>query len=220
MSREEPEPIYSSGDRRTADSPHEHEAVYDFFVDFIQGGLAQFALLAAPMLWVIAQTPSYTVEVATAAGVSILLVPFLITLFRGGHVSVGRPWPVLTNRKLGGGDGWQAFLTRSVHLSCTLSLVTYAGVLAQVLSGSFVWNVLTVVVLSVVAVVLLPYLSGGSTRMRIARLGYYLLGLIPATAAVLLFASETLDPSAAFALLVVYVLAALDSRPLLDSVRG
>ena len=66
---------------------------------------------------------------------------------------------------------------------------------------------------------LLPYLSGDSTRMRIARLGYYVLGLIPA-ATLLLFASESLDPSAAFALLLVCTLAPLDSRPLLEAVRG
>lgn len=219
MTADGTDPIYTSGDRRTADSTHEHEAFYDFFVDFIQGGLAQFVLLSAPMLWVVAQTPTYTVEIATAAVVSILLVSFLITLFRGGHVSVGRPWPVLTNERLGTGTGWQAFLTRSAYLSCTLGLTTYGGVLAQVTSGSFVWNALVAVLLSVAAVVSLPYLSEDSTRMRIARLGYYVLGLVPATA-VLLFASELLDPSAAFALLLVCTLAALDSRPLLEAVRG
>lgn len=220
MTADGTDPIYTSGDRRTADSTHEHEAFYDFFVDFIQGGLAQFALLAAPMLWAVAQTPIYTVEIATAAVVSILLVSFLITLFRGGHVSVGRPWPVLTNEKLGTGTGWQAFLTRSAYLSCTLSLATYGGVLAQVASGSFVWNVLLTALLSIAAVVLLPYLSADSTRARIARLGYYVLGLIPAVVVLLLFASEFLDPGAAFALLVVCALAALDSRPLLEAVRG
>lgn len=220
MSGDGTEPIYSSGDRRTGDSLHEHEAVYDFFVDFIQGGLAQFALLAAPMLWVVAQTPTYTVEIATAAGVSLLLVPLLLTLFRGGHVSVGRPWPVLTNERLGTGTGWQAFLTRSAYLSCTLSLLAYGGVLAQVLGGSFVWNVLAVVVLGVTALALLPYLSAGSTRMRIARLGYYLLGLLPAVVVLLAFGSQVLDPTAALALVLVLVLAALDSRPLLGDVRG
>lgn len=219
MTADRTDPIYTSGDRRTADSTHEHEAFYDFFVDFIQGGLAQFALLSAPMLWVVAQTPVYTVEIATAAGVSLLLVSFLITLFRGGHVSVGRPWPVLSNGRLGTGAGWRAFLTRSVYLSCTLSLATYGGVLAQVVSGSFVWNVGIAVVLGIVGLVLLPYLSVDSTRMRIARLGYCLLGLVPAIVVLLLFASESLDPSAAFALLVVCALAALDSRPLLDAVR-
>lgn len=219
MTADGTDPIYASGDRRTADSTHEHEAFYDFFVDLIQGGLAQFALLSAPMLWVVAQTPTYTVEIATAAVVSILLVSFLITLFRGGHVSVGRPWPVLTNERLGTGTGWRAFLTRSAYLSCTLGLATSGGVLAQVASGSFVWNVLVAVLLSIAAVVLLPYLSGDSTRVRIARLGYYVLGLV-AAAALLLFASELLDPSAAFALLLVCTLAALDSRPLLEAVRN
>ena len=220
MTADGTDPIYASGDRRTADSTHEHEAFYDFFVDFIQGGLAQFTLLSAPMLWAIAGTPIYTVEIATAAGIALLLVPFLITLFRGGHVSVGRPWPVLTNEKLGTGTGWQPFLTRVAYLSCTLGLATYGGVLAQIVSGSFVGNVLVVVLLSVAAVVLLPYLSGDSTRMRIARLGYYLLGLAPAFAVLVLFSSEFLRPSAAFALLLVCTLAALDSRPLLEAVRG
>lgn len=219
MTADGTDPIYASGDRRTADSTHEHEAFYDFFVDLIQGGLAQFALLSAPMLWVVAQTPTYTVEIATAAVVSILLVSFLITLFRSGHVSVGRPWPVLTNERLGTGTGWRAFLTRSTYLSCTLGLATSGGVLAQVASGSFVWNVLVAVLFSIAAVVLLPYLSGDSTRVRIARLGYYVLGLV-AAAALLLFASELLDPSAAFALLLVCTLAALDSRPLLEAVRN
>lgn len=49
MSGDGAEPIYTITDRRTADSSHEHASVYDFLVDFIQGGLAQFALLAAPM---------------------------------------------------------------------------------------------------------------------------------------------------------------------------
>lgn len=112
-----------------------------------------------------------------------------------------------------------AGVSDAVGLSCTLSLATYGGVLAQVAGGSFVWNVLAAVLLSTVGVALLPCLSGDSTRTRIARLGYYLFGLAPAIAVLLVFASGLLDPSAAFALLVVCALAVLDGRSLLDAAR-
>lgn len=144
----------------------------------------------------------------------------LITLFRGGHVSAGRSWPLLTSGRLATAAGWRAVLTRSAYPSCTLGLLTYGGVTAQVVGGSFVWNVLAVLVIGTAALVSLPYLSAGSTRMRIAWLCYYALGLAFAVVVPFALASELPDPTAMAALLVVVVMAGLEVGPLLDAVRS
>lgn len=209
-------PVYAGDDRRTGDALHEHEAFYDLFVDFIQGGLAQFAFLSAPALWFVAATPVYTVEVATAAGSTLVLVPFLLTMARGGHLPLDRSWPVLTNRRLGT-TGWRAFLTRSVYLSSTLLLATVGGVLAQVVSGAPLANVLVAGTLSAAALAALPSLSGSSRRVRIARFSYCVLG-IAAAIAVFVLPSGT-DSTGALAVVLVLVLAVVDTRPLAAATR-
>ncbi|MDL5362426.1 hypothetical protein [Halalkalicoccus sp. NIPERK01] len=208
------EPIYGGDDWRTGDAPHEHEAVYDFFVDLIRGGLAQVAFLGAPALWIVAGTPVYTVEIATAAGSALVVLGLLITTFRGGHFSVGRPWPVLTNRRLGT-TGWRAFLTRSVYLSSTLLVVVFGGVLAQAAGGSSLANVLVAGALSVAALVALPYLSASTPRARIGRFCYCVLGLLPPVVVAL----TGTDPTGVLAAVTVLALAAVDTRPI-AAMRG
>lgn len=169
-----------------------------------------------PALWIVAGTPVYTVEIATAAVIALDVVPLLITTFRGGHLSVGRPWPVLTNRRLGT-TGWRAFLTRSVCLSSTLLIVAFGGVLAQTASGSYLANILVVGALSVAALVALPYLSGPSSRARLARFCYCILGILPAV--VVGIALTGTDPTGMLAAITVLVLAAVDTRPI-AAMRG
>ncbi|WP_254543211.1 hypothetical protein [Halomarina pelagica] len=178
-------------------------------------GLGQLCLLAWPMIYLIYQAPLAFVEAKAAAAVSFGLVPFLVGLFRGRYVAVGRPWPALTANTLGTDAGYGAYLTRSVYLSCTLGLATYAGTAVHVLAGSWVLNVLVAAGITVGGIALLPYLSTGSTEARVARGGYYALSL-----AVVAVGAAPLDTSvgdpilgpALFALLVG--LALLDLRPL------
>lgn len=203
--------VYTTGDRRTSDAPHDHEALYDCFVDFIQGGLAQVAFLSAPALWIVAQTPIYIVEIAAAAMTALFVVSLLLTAFRGGHLPAGRPWPVLTNRRLGT-SGWRVFLTRSVYLSSTLLLVVFGGVLAQAASDSSIANVLVVTAASVVALVALPFLCDSSPRARTARFAYCVLGVLPAGIAATVAGGST--PSTVLAAGLVLTLAAVDTRPI------
>lgn len=213
------DPIYRSSDRRSADAPYEHETLYDFLEDSIQAGLAQVALLSAPMYVTLALTPVYVVEIATGGVVSILILSVLITLFRGGHVAVDRPWPVLTTRTFSTDAGWTMLATRAAYLSCTVALVAYGGVLAELATGSYLANVTAAVVLATAAIALLPYLSGTSTRARVARLGYYALGLSLAVSVLLLVAAEGVGTGVAASLAVVLGLNAIDARPLLASAR-
>ena len=215
-SRGRSEPIYATGDRRTGDAPHDHESVYDFFVDLIQGGFAQVTILTLPVLFVLAATPVYTIEMGTAAVVSVLTLTFFLPLFRGGHLSAGRPWPVLTNRKLGTGTGYRALFTRAVLLSCSLLLAAYTAVIVELVTGSFLANALTALVLSAAALVALPHLSADSRRARLARLGYCLAGFLPM---VVLFALTPAAPEPGLVALVavVFALVLADARTVLVS---
>lgn len=205
-----PGPVYSGDPQRTGEALSDHESTYDVFVDFIQGGLAQVAFLGAPALWIAAMIPTYTVEVATAAMVTLVWLSLSLTALRGGHLSVGRPWPVLTNRRFGT-TGWRAFLTRVVYLSTTLLYVVSAGVLAQALTGSFLANAAVALVGSSVALSLLPVLSTDQPGYRLARFGYCLFGVGVAGAVILAIAP---DPNALVALVVILAMAVADARPI------
>lgn len=207
-------PIYSTGDRRTGDAPHEHESVYDFFVDLIQAGLGQVAFLSLPALWIIAVTPVYTIEIATSAVVSIAAITLLLPLFRGGHLTVGRPWPVLTNRKLGTGTGWQAFLTRIVYLSSTLLLVSYTGVLVELATGLVLLNALVSLGLSCVTTALLPFLSADSTSARRRRVAYCLASFLPMGIVLYTALPADIDPTIGLATVLIIGLLLTDTRPL------
>lgn len=212
------DPIYRSSDRRSSDAPYEHDTLYDFLEDFIQAGLAQVALLAAPMYFALALTPVYVVEIGTAGVVSVLALSVLITLFRGGHVRVGPPWPVLTSKTFSTDAGWTMLATRAAYLSCTVGFAAYGGVLAELATGSYLANVAAVVLLAAAAVVLLPYLSRTSTRTRVARLGYCAIGPSLATL-VLLLSGAPPGSGVVTSLGAVVVLVAIDARPLLASTR-
>lgn len=123
---------------------------------------------------------------------------------------------MLTNRRLGT-TGWRAFLTRSVCLSSTLLIVAFGGVLAQTASGSYLANILVVGALSVAALVALPYLSGPSSRARLARFCYCILGILPAV--VVGVALTGTGPTGMLAAVTVLVLAAVDTRPI-AAMRG
>lgn len=207
-------PIHSTGDRRTGEAAHDHRSFYDFFVDLIRAGLGQTALFTLPVLWILASTPVYTIEVATGAVVSIATIALALPVFRGGHLTAGRPWPVLTNRKLGTGVGWGAFLTRALYLSCTLSLAAYTGVLVETVTGSAMSNAAVALALSIGGVTLLPYLSADSRRTRLRRLGYCLLGLLPMVTVLALSAPAGLDPSVVLAALLLVGSLVVDTRPL------
>jgi hypothetical protein len=205
--------IHSTGDRRTGNAPHEHESVYDFFVDLIQAGLGQVALFSLPALWIIAATPVYTTEIATSAVVSIATISLLLPLFRGGHLTAGRPWPVLTNRRLGTGTGWQAFLTRIVSLSSTLLFVSYTGVLVELVTDTALLSALVAIGLSYVAIASIPYLSADSRKARLGRLAYCLAGLFPMAVVFSRVPVVDIDPTIGLVVLSIHGLLIVDTRP-------
>lgn len=207
---------YDGDPWRTSETLHDHGSAYDVLVDLIQGGFAQIALFALPAIWVVARIPAYTAEMAAAAVVVVAWTTLLLTAFRGGWLTTGRPWPMLTNRRFGT-TGWRAFLTRSVHLSAMVLVVVPLSVLAQIATGSGLANALVAVVLSTVGVVLVPYLAGSSPRVRLARFCWAVLGLCFMGATLLVTATDT-TPGGWLALPIVFVLAALDTRPV-DAVR-
>lgn len=207
---------YDGDPWRTGGALHDHESAYDLLVDLIQGGFAQIALFALPALWVVARIPVYTDEMAAAAVVVVAWTTLLLTAFRGGWLTAGRPWPMLTNRRFGT-TGWRAFRTRSVHLSAMVLVVVPVSVLAQIATGSGLANALAAVVLSTVGVVLVPYLAGSSPHVRLARFCWAVLGLCLMGSALLVTATGTTSDGW-MALLVVSVLAASDTRPV-DAAR-
>lgn len=209
-------PIHSTGDYRTGGAAHDHRSFYDFFVDLIRGGLGQTALFGLPALWILASTPVYTTEVATGAVVSVVTLSLLLALFRGGHLEVGSPWPVLSGRTLSRSAGWRALLTRTVYLSSTLGLAASAGVLVEVASGLPLLNALAALVLSALGLALLPSLSADSLRARRGRLAYCLLGLLPMAAVLALATPARIDPSIGLAALLLLGALRVDTRPLAD----
>lgn len=209
-------PIHSTGDRRTGEAAHDHRSFYDFFVDLIRGGLGQTALFGLPVLWILASTPVYTIEVATGAVVSIVTMTLALALLRGGHVEAGRPWPVLSGRTLSTSAGWRAVLTRAVYLSSTLSLAAYGGVLVEAATGLPPLNALVALALSSLGLALLPSLSADSPRARRRRLGYCLLGLLPMAAVLALAAPAGIGPSIGLAALLLVGSLWIDTRPLAE----
>lgn len=147
---------------------------------------------------------------AAAAVVVVAWTTLLLTAFRGGWLTAGRPWPMLTNRRFGT-TGWRAFLTRSVHLSAMVMVVVAVSVLAQIATGSGLANALAAVVLSTVGVVLVPYLAG-SRRTSASRASVGPSSASPLGSALLVTATGTTSDGW-MALLVVSVLAASDTRP-------
>ena len=182
-------------------------------------GLGQLALFCAPMIWMIGLSPFYTGLFGLGLIGALVTIPILIGLFRGGYISVGREWPVLTNAKLGTGEGYCEYLTRTVYLACTLGLAAYGSAgLALVAGRSVAVNVLGGMAISAVGIALLPYLSATSRRMRAARLGYYVIALVViGIGAVPTFVA--IAPERAVIVAVYVVLAGVDSWPLVSAIR-
>ena len=182
-------------------------------------GLGQLALFCAPMIWMIGLSPFYTGLFGLGLIGALVTIPILIGLFRGGYISVGREWPVLTNTNLGTGAGYREYLTRAVYLACTLGLAAYGSAgLALVAGRSVAVNVLGGMAISAVGIALLPYLSATSRRMRAARLGYYVIALmVIGIGAVPTFVA--IAPERAVIVAIYVVLAGVDSWPLVNAVR-
>lgn len=97
---------------------------------------------------------------------------------------------MLTNRRFGT-TGWWAFLTRSVHCSAMVLVVVPVSVLAQIATGPGLANALAAVALSIVGIVLVPYLAGSSPHVPLARFCWAVLGLCLMGSALLVTATGT-----------------------------
>lgn len=204
------DPRYWSNDERTIKPRRELQGADRWLTDVLYYGLWQLMVLGWPMVYLIYQSPVNYVTAKTAAITSVVTIPVCIGLFRGGHLTVGRPWPAITNAKLGTGSGYRAYLTRSVYLSCTLGLATYAGVFLGVATGSAAVTIVIAAAVSTVGIAGFPLLSKRAIRVRIVRLGYYALGLAVVGIGALPLDLRVGDPilgPALFVLLLVLALA-------------
>lgn len=157
------------------DTPTSHGADLDWGTAIGYYGFAQVFGLGVPVLWLAFQSP-------TEPG---LLGPVALTACAGGvfflaagrkHVLVGERWPTLTNRKLGTGTGYWAFLRRHAHVSATLALATFGGVLAGRLVGVH-GGLGTAAVGSAAGVALVPRFASDDRPAGLARGGFYAAGL-------------------------------------------
>lgn len=174
----------STRERTTADHddrqlrPREERAGLDrWLYDLYFHGFGQTTFLGLLMLWTVLQTPFLGLEAKTAVVGAWPGAMLAIGTLRSEVVGVGRPWPALTNRKLGVRGGYGAWASRAVYVSATLGLGTYGGVAVAVVTGDVLLAVPVAAVLAVAGVVALPYLHGGSGHARAGRAAYYCLGL-------------------------------------------
>ena len=170
----------------------------------IQYGLAQVCLLTAPMLWLIFQTPRVTASLKATTFVFVGVGVLVVSAFRQGWLSVGRPWPLMTATQYTFGEGYAALVRRSVLLSHLLGVATFGSVLVATATGLPVLLFPVAAVLTVVGISVLPWLVRDGRPDLPGRVALYALS----TALVLVVGDPLTPPSrfrtapAAFAILV------------------
>jgi hypothetical protein len=197
-------------DERQLDSRSERSTLARWIDDVLYYGFAQVTGLGLLALWTVLQTPYVDLVVKTAAVVAYPATMLAIGTFRSGVLSAGRPWPRLETRRLGTGEGYQAYLTRAVYVSTALLLGTYGAALVALVADATLIAIPAAAVLAVGSIALFPHLTVPGRRRWVARGAYYLVGLGVAFAL-----STPLDVSVGDPLTVAYfavlgVLAAYD----------
>ena len=175
MSTRDPDP--GSHDWRQPTPRREQPTLSRWIDDVFYYGFAQVALLGLLALWTVLQTPFVDLAVKTSAVVAGPATMLTIGTLRSGLVSVGRPWPRLDGSRLGTGEGYQAYVTRTVYVSATLLSATYGGALVALVVGSSLAGVPVAAALAVGTTALLPHLTAPGRRRRLARGGFYVVGV-------------------------------------------
>jgi hypothetical protein len=149
----------------------------DRWTSHVFAGFAQTTVLGLPVLWVVLQTPYIYVEAKTAGIAGYAATILAVGTIRGGYVSVGRPWPLLSAATMAERGGSFRFLRRAGLLSATLMIATYGASVLDIATGSWVVGIVSATLLGAAGAGLLPYLSREERRWTLARAGYYAVGL-------------------------------------------
>jgi hypothetical protein len=199
----------SHDERQLADRP-ERSTLARWIDDVCYDGFLQVVVLGLPALWVVLQTPFVDLHVKSAVVVAAPATMLTLGTLRSGVVTVGRPWPRLDGSRLGTGEGYQAYVTRTVYVSATLLGATYGGASVSLATGSVLVGLPVAAALAVALVAAFPHLTAPGRRRRLGRAGVYLAGFGVAFAL-----STPLDVSVGDPFVLVYfagfgVLAAFD----------
>lgn len=158
-------------------SPRAREPTLARWIDDVfYHGFIQVVLLGLLALWTVIQTPFIDLAVKSCIVVVAPATMLTIGTLRSEVVSVGRPWPQLDGSRLGTGEGYQPYVTRTVYVSATLLGATYGGALVALVSGSVLVGIPVSALLAVSTTALFPYLTAPGSRPRLARGSFYLAG--------------------------------------------
>lgn len=176
-------------------------------------GLAQVFLLCAPVLWLVFRSPRSGSVVKPVALVLVTVTPLVVGAFREGLLSVGRPWPTLTNDSLSFAGGYWAVFRRGVLLNNVLAIACYGGALVGVATGSLPVAVAVGLVCVVAGVAVVPVVTPETRVATLARVGIAVaaLGLVLVVGDPFAGNPRFRTAPAAFALLVC--LSVADLRP-------
>ena len=192
---------YETHDERQL-RPREGDSTLARWIDDVcYHGFIQVVLLGLLALWTVIQTPFIDLVVKTSVVVAVPATMLAIGTLRSGVVSVGRPWPRLSGARLGTGEGYQAYITRTAYVSATLLGATYGGALAALVTGRVLVAIPVSLALAVGVTALFPSLTRPGRGPRFARAGVYAVGFGVAFAL-----SSPLDVSVGDPFVVVYFL--------------
>ena len=156
---------------------HGEQSTFARWIDDVcYDGFLQVVVLGLPALWTVLQTPFIDLHVKSAVVVAAPATMLTLGTLRSGILTVGRPWPRLDGSRLGTGEGYQAYVTRTVYVSATLLGATYGGASVSLATGSVLVGLPVAASLAVCLVALFPHLTAPGLRRRLGRAGVYLAG--------------------------------------------
>lgn len=181
----------------------------DWLTQVFYYGFGQ-VFLCVPALWLVYLSPVGAVR--TAGAVALAATPLVIGTLRGGWVGVRRPWPALSNDKLGVGGGYREFAGRSAYLSATFGLVAATAAAVGAVVDSTLAVGATSALVTAASLAAVPYAFEPTTRARWGRAGFYAVGFGAIVAVTVPFAPVARSPTAICAFALLVAAAAFDLR--------
>lgn len=167
---------YRPGEQHGGKGSRKPEQPLDWATAFGYYGVAQVFGLGLPLLMLAGQSPTDPSLLGPVAMTAIGTTMLVLAAGRKG-VLPGAEWPVLTNRKIGVSAGYWSLLRRHAHVTATLSLATFGGVLVAEFAGGTVVVVVAAVV-SAASIATIPRLATPDRAARASRAGFYAAGLL------------------------------------------
>ncbi|MFC4356952.1 hypothetical protein ACFO0N_03200 [Halobium salinum] len=202
--------------RRARRGAHRPEAGSDrdgWLTQVVHYGFSQVVVLSTPLVWVVYRTTADAGTVRTAAVVGCLVAAVVVGTLRDGRVDAGPPWPTVTARRLGVGDGYRELVGRVASFSAAVGLAVFCGLVVADGGGSAVAVALVAAVVAALVVGSLPVLAGHGRRGTAVRGALHTGGLWAVADWAGLFAPAGVDATVVGCLLVVAVCALVDLRP-------